>query len=104
MTSPKPERRQSAGGAYAEAMREAGPYLGLGLQIMFSMGFFAGLGYLVDGWLGIGPWGLIAGCVLGMVAVFALLFRLAGETSARSVRERQARREAAGEGTTKTGR
>ena len=95
--------QQSAGGSYAEAMRAAAPYLGLGLQIMFSMAFFAGMGYLADGWLGISPWGLIAGCVLGMVSVFALLFKLVGQMNAKTAREqarrtREATAKTAGEG------
>ena len=72
-------------------MREAGPYLGMGLQIMFSMAFFIGVGYAVDGWLGSSPWGLIAGSVLGMVAVFALLFKLVGELNAKTEQEKARR-------------
>ena len=86
-----PRARPSAGQAYASAMREAGPLLGLGIQIMFAMAFFAGVGYAVDRWLGWSPWGLIAGCLLGVVAVFALLFRVVGQLNERTAaRQRKA--------------
>lgn len=60
-------------------MREASPYMGLGMQLALSMVFFVGGGYLLDRWLDTSPWLLVAGAVLGMVAVFVNLFRLVAE-------------------------
>ena len=71
------------------AMREAGPYLGLGLQIAFSMVFFVGLGYAADRWLDTSPWGILVGAVLAMTGVLMLLIRLAREADARKRRGRQ---------------
>ena len=65
-------------------MREASPYLGLGMQLALSMIFFVGAGYLLDRWLGTDPWLLVVGAVLGMVAVFIHLFRLVGELNKQS--------------------
>lgn len=74
-------------------MREASPYLGLGIQVALTMGFFVGAGYLLDLWLGTTPWLLIGGAVLGMVAIFVLLFRLVGELNRKSAAQKKAREE-----------
>ncbi len=74
---------------YNTGMREAGPYLGLGLQIAFSMALFVGLGYAADRWLGSSPWGILVGATLGMVGVFALVVRLAKEADARRREEKR---------------
>lgn len=69
--------------AYGDGMRAAGPHLGLGMQIAASMAFFVGLGYLADRALGSTPWGVIAGAVLGMVGILALVVRVANEATAK---------------------
>lgn len=76
-------------------MQEAGPFLGLGLQVAGGLLLFVGLGYLADGWLGTTPWGMVLGAVLGMVGVLFLLIRVADEASAqdKARRERAAREE-----------
>lgn len=66
------------------SVREVGPYLGLGLQLALSMAFFAVGGYLLDRWLDTLPWLTIAGSVVGMAAVFVLIFRIGGEIGQRS--------------------
>lgn len=66
-----------------EAVRESSTYLGLGLQLALTVVLFAGLGYLMDRWLGTSPWLLIGGMVLGLVATFVYLLRLAADLSAR---------------------
>jgi hypothetical protein len=65
--------------AYAEGMAEAGPYLGLGLQIAGSMALFTGAGYLLDRWLGTRPWGIILGATLAFVGIMALVVRLGNQ-------------------------
>lgn len=45
---------QKSGVAYAAA-----------ISLFFSVATFLGLGYLLDRWLGTGPWLLVAGIVLG---------------------------------------
>lgn len=74
----------SAGASWRAAMHEASPYLGLGMQIALSMAFFVGGGYLLDRWLGTTPWLLVAGAVLGMVAIFVQIIRVSQELSAKS--------------------
>ena len=63
--------------SYADGMRAAGPYLGLGAQIGGSMILFVGVGLLVDRSLGTSPWGVIVGAALGMVGIVALVMRVA---------------------------
>ncbi len=65
--------------AYGDGMREAGPHLGLGLQIGGSMALFVGLGIAADRFLGTTPWGVLAGASLGMVGIFFLIARVARE-------------------------
>ncbi|MGI9173941.1 MAG: AtpZ/AtpI family protein [Rhodothermales bacterium] len=60
------------------SMREAGPYLGLGVQFALTMAFFTLGGYGLDYWLGTSPWLTIGGALLGMTALFIQLFRVAG--------------------------
>ena len=60
------------------SMREAGPYLGLGVQFALTMAFFTLSGYGLDYWLGTSPWLTIGGALLGMTALFIQLFRVAG--------------------------
>ena len=60
------------------SMREAGPYLGLGVQFALTMAFFTLGGYGLDYWLGTSPWLTIGGAFLGMTALFIQLFRVAG--------------------------
>ena len=59
-------------------MHEAGPYLGLGVQFALTMAFFTLGGYGLDYWLGTSPWFTVGGALLGMAALFAQLFRVAG--------------------------
>ena len=76
-------------------MQEAGPFLGLGLQVAGGLLFFVGLGYWADELLGTTPWGMVLGAVLGMVGVLFLLVRVADEASAqgKARREREAKDE-----------
>lgn len=74
--------------------RAAAPYLGLGMQLAFTMLFFVGLGYLADTRLGTTPWGVIGGAVLGMTALFVQLFRVVGQMNRQAERERRRRRKA----------
>lgn len=73
----------SVGDAYGDGMREAGPYLGLGLQIGGSMALFVALGYVADRYFGTSPWGVLVGAALGMVGIVALVVRLANEANAK---------------------
>ncbi|CAN5557473.1 hypothetical protein BH23BAC4_BH23BAC4_12100 [soil metagenome] len=68
--------RPAKPGSMGHAMQEAAPFVGLGLQIAAAMGFFAGTGFIADRFLGTSPWGILAGCAMGIVAVFAVLYKL----------------------------
>jgi hypothetical protein len=87
-----PGPKRGAMAQWNVGMMEAGPYLGLGLQSAFAMAFFVGLGYLVDGWLGSRPWGIVVGAVLGMVGVLALLVRLSKRANAEARARKAPRR------------
>lgn len=65
------------GGAHSRAMKEAGPYLTLGLELGFTMIAWTGIGYLLDLWLGTLPWLTFAGALVGMVSLFIQLARAA---------------------------
>lgn len=44
--------------------------VGAGFQLVFSMLFFMGMGYLGDRWLGTTPWLLLLGLGIGLAAGF----------------------------------
>ncbi|NNF59293.1 MAG: AtpZ/AtpI family protein [Rhodothermaceae bacterium] len=91
---PKGPRKRGLA-AYNAGMIEAGPYLTFGLQIAFAMVFFVGLGYALDRFLGSTPWGMVGGAAVGMVAVFALIARMAREADARQRAKRDASQDGA---------
>ena len=59
----------------------AGPYLMLGWQIALSFFVYAAIGYFLDHWLNTTPWLLITGVVMGLIAVFARIYRVSIETN-----------------------
>ena len=77
----RPEKAsiKSVADSYEEGMREAGPYLTIGLQIAGSMFLFVGGGWALDEWAGTSPWGILVGTVLGFLGVMALVLRLAND-------------------------
>ena len=78
----------SAAKAYHTGMREAGPHLGLGLQIAGAMALFTVGGYFADRALGTSPWGVVVGAALALVAVVALVVRLSNEAAAEARRRK----------------
>jgi ATP synthase protein I len=64
-------------------------FLGFGVQLAGTMLFYVVAGYLLDRWLGTEPWLIIAGAVLGMVAFFIQLSRIARRLSEDSERRRK---------------
>lgn len=73
---PDPTPRKSAGGSWQDALRQAGPYMGLGMQMAFTMVACTLGGYYLDRWLRTSPWLIISGAVLGMVMVFVYLIQI----------------------------
>jgi len=58
-------------------LREASPYLNLGMQVGMTMAAFAVGGYLLDRLLGTTPWLILVCAILGMVCVFVRLIHIA---------------------------
>ena len=67
-------------------------YGALGMQLALTVVVFSGAGYFADVWLNTSPWLLLVGIVLGMVAMFTQLIRVARDANAR--REERLAREA----------
>ncbi|MEM6325484.1 MAG: AtpZ/AtpI family protein [Bacteroidota bacterium] len=79
---PRTTSAKGVASSYEEGMREAGPYLTIGLQIALSMFFFVGAGWALDEFAGTSPWGVLVGAVLGFLGVIGLVIRLAHEADA----------------------
>lgn len=62
-------KRENPYSRYAE-------YLSLGAEIAAAITVPILAGWLVDEWLETSPWLLLTGCLVGMVNVFVLIFRL----------------------------
>jgi ATP synthase protein I len=67
-TGEKDKRRQ--------IYRLAGDLLNVGLIFPAAIAVGYGLGYLLDRWLGTGPWMVVAFSVAGAAAAFVNLFRV----------------------------
>lgn len=52
------------------------PYFSLGLEIAVGVMLPILLGYWLDGRFGISPWLILIGCLIGVVNVFVIIFRL----------------------------
>lgn len=70
-------------GRWHTALGDAGPYLGLGLQIAFTMAFYVGAGLGLDFWLGTLPWLTILGALAGLATVLYQVVRVAEELGRR---------------------
>ncbi len=57
--------------------RLAGDLLNVGLVFPAAIAVGYGLGYLLDRWLGTGPWLAVILCIAGAAAAFINLFRVA---------------------------
>ena len=58
-------------------MREASPYLNLGMQVAMTMVVFVVGGFLLDRLLNTTPWLILVCSVLGMVSIFVRLIHIA---------------------------
>lgn len=79
--------------SWQEAMKEAGPYMGLGLQLAGTMAVYVLGGWLMDRWLDTTPWLTVVGGLIGMVAFFIQLLRMTREMSRKDKDRRQNNRE-----------
>jgi F0F1-type ATP synthase assembly protein I len=80
-----------SGSDWRASLREAGPYLSLGMQMGFTVIGFAAAGFVADRYLGTRPWLTIAGGVVGLVMLIVLLVRTVKDANARSDRRRTRR-------------
>lgn len=60
-------------------LREASPYLGLGIQLAAGVIVFYYLGSWADGKLQTSPWLMLTGVLIGVVGGFIKFFRTANE-------------------------
>lgn len=86
--SNSPDSRRSSTD-WRASLREASPYLSLGLQIALSMVFFVLGGYFLDRWLGSLPWFTIGGGLVGLVSVIVHVFRISAQIGNNARRQDQ---------------
>ena len=60
--------------------RKAGFAYGAGIALFASVATFCGVGWLVDKWFGIEPWGIVGGIVLGSAAGLYEFVRISSKT------------------------
>ncbi len=75
-------------GSRGRALREAGPFIGLGTTLAATVLAGLGAGYWLDGQLGTSPWLLLLGGTLGMGAALVHFLRLASNLSKRQGHKR----------------
>ena len=99
--APDPDATRDDNGmpSWRRSLGEAGPYLGLGMQIALSMALFVAIGYALDAWIGTLPWLTIAGALIGMGAVFYHLVRVLNEMNRSSTSRKQHRQSPSGKKT-----
>lgn len=57
-------------------MSKYAPYLSLGLEIAVGISLPILIGYWLDEYFETSPWLLLAGCIIGIVNVFVVIFHL----------------------------
>ncbi len=63
----------------AETARKSGLAYAAGITLFASIVFLMGLGWFVDLLLGISPWGIVGGIVLGSIIGFVQFFRITSQ-------------------------
>ena len=71
-----PENKDGEDRAWAQALREMGPYLGIGATLAVTVLGGVGVGHWLDGKLGTRPAFVLAGAVVGMLAAGYHFYRL----------------------------
>jgi len=74
----KGNRESSVGRAtrtFQQTVRQAGPVAAASYTLIGAILLLGGLGYALDSWLDIRPWGVIGGLTLGLVVGFYELAR-----------------------------
>ena len=73
-------------GWLAEALREATPLIGLGIQFAMLVLIGVGAGWWVDKRFAIAPWGILVGALIGIIVGFYHFIRTALRTTDRRER------------------
>ncbi len=81
--SDPPDDRKKSARDRGRALREAGPYLGLGTTLAGTVLAGLGVGYWLDGRLGTSPWFMLVGGTLGVGAALLYFFRAVSSLSKR---------------------
>jgi len=71
-----PENKDGESRAWARALREMGPYLGIGATLAVTVLGGVGIGYWLDGRLGTTPAFVLAGSMVGILAAGYHFYRL----------------------------
>lgn len=90
MAAPDPSKPKPPAD-WRSSLGDAGPYLGLGMQLALTVAFFTAAGYGIDRWLGTLPWGTIIGALLGITMLFVQVVRVSKEMTTKADRRRQQR-------------
>ena len=69
------KKGESESDSVSEALKELGPYMGLGSVLAVSTGAGTVGGVYLDRWLGISPWLTLTGIVLGIAVGFVAVFQ-----------------------------
>ena len=89
--SPFSQKISDQAAEQAKIMRETGPYLTLGIQMVLTIGVFFGIGYWLDKHFGTSPlWTAIlsaSGAVAGLIYFIVTVIRLQKSDDARRKRE-----------------
>lgn len=74
----------SGDGSWAEALRDFAPYLDLGWRVAVAAALPPILGFGIDVWLGVRPWGVVSGAAIGLLGALVQLARLGPEMEKRA--------------------
>ncbi len=73
---------------WRRSLGEAGPLLGLGMQMALTMAMFAGGGFWIDSRFDTMPWFTLAGAVAGVALLAFYLYRLIRELNEKNRRSK----------------
>jgi len=65
--------------SWQSSLREASPYMTLGMQMGMTMAVFAVGGYLIDRFFNTTPWLTLACSIVGMACIFVRLVHIANQ-------------------------
>ena len=67
-----------------EGLSQYAPYFSLGLEIAVGITLPILIGYWLDDYLQTSPWLLLAGCLIGVINVFVIIFKLSDKLNKES--------------------